>query len=83
MRLNERDVALILSDEGRDVMRLSAVNLPEAGAVAVRIQDTDDVGLWVRTQREDGEHVLLIRWEYVLSVDFPTGEVRRNVGLNL
>ena len=83
MRLNERDVALILSDEGRDVMRFSAVNLPEDGAVAVRIQDTDDVGLWVRTLREDGEHVLLIRWEYVLSVDFPTGEVRRNIGLNL
>jgi hypothetical protein len=82
MRLSERDVALILSDEGREVMRLSAVNLPEAGAVAVRIQDTDDIGLWVRTPREDGEHVLLIRWEYVLSVDFPAGETRRNVGLN-
>jgi len=81
MKLNERDVAVILTDEGRQVMRLSAVNLPEAAAVGVRIQDADDIGLWVRTVREDGEHVLLIRWEYVLSVDFPAGETR-NIGLN-
>jgi len=82
MKLNERDVALILSDEGRQVMALSAVKLPEAGTIAVRIQDADDIRLWVRTAREDGEHVLLIRWEYILSIDFPAGETKRNVGLN-
>ena len=81
MKLNERDVALILSDEGREVMKLAAVRLPEAAAIALRIQDADDIGLWVRTPREDGEHVLLVRWEYALSVDFPAGETRRAIEL--
>ncbi len=77
MKLNERDVALVLSDEGREVMRLSAVTLPAAPAFGVRIEDANDIGLWVRAPREDGDHVLLVRWEYVLSVDFPAGETRR------
>ncbi len=64
-------------------MRLSAVNLPETAAISVRIQDANDIGLWVRAAREDGDHALLIRWEYVLSVDFPAGEIKRNVGLNM
>jgi len=61
MKLNERDVALILSPEGREVMGLSAVNLPETAAFWVKVQDTNDIGLWVRTPREDGDHVLLVR----------------------
>jgi len=83
MKLNERDVSLILSPEGRDVMQSSAINLPQVAAFWVRIQEADDVGLWVRIPREDGDHVLLIRWEYVLSVDFAAGEPKRTAGLNL
>jgi hypothetical protein len=81
MKLGERDVILILSAEGHEVMQLSHVNLPETGAFWVRVEETDDIGLWVRAPREDGDHMLLVRWEYVLSVDFPAGGARRTVGL--
>jgi hypothetical protein len=77
MKLNERDVALLLSEEGRAVMELSHVNLAEGGSFWVRVEEANDLGLWVRAQREDGDHILLIRWEYVLSVDFPAGGVKR------
>lgn len=83
MRLNEREVTLILSPEGREVMQLSALNLPEAAGAWVKIEDSNDIGLWIRAPREDGDHLILIRWEYVLSVDFPAGETKRPVGLNL
>jgi hypothetical protein len=33
------------------------------------VDATDDLGLWVRIQREDGEHSVLIRCEDVLSID--------------
>lgn len=38
------------------------------------------IGIWVRIDREDGEHIVLIRWDYILSVDFPAGETK-TVGL--
>lgn len=80
MRVAQRTVAVILSDEGRGVLQLAAVNVPESAAMLVHVQDTDDLGLWVRTPREDGEHLLLVRWEYVLTVDFPIGETK-TIGL--
>jgi hypothetical protein len=80
VRVAQRTVAVILSDEGRGVLQLAAVNVPESAAMLVHVQDTDDLGLWVRTPREDGEHLLLVRWEYVLTVDFPIGETK-TIGL--
>lgn len=80
MRIAQRTVALILSEEGRGMLQIAAVNVPESAAVLVHVQDTDDLGLWVRTPREDGEHLLLVRWEYVLTVDFPVGETK-TIGL--
>lgn len=32
--------------------------------------------MWVRIQREDEEQLPLIRWEYVLSIDFPAGQTK-------
>ncbi len=76
MRLNERTVAILVSDEGQKVLEAAAVNLPPTSVFLVYVQDSDDMGLWVRTPREDGEHLLLIRWEYVLTIDFAVGETK-------
>jgi len=76
MTVAQPTVALILSQEGREALTLAAVNLPESAAMLVHIQDTDDLGLWVRTPREDGKHLLLVRWDYVLTIDFPVGETK-------
>ncbi len=56
---------------------------PELAAVPIvwrYVQDTDETGLWVRINREDGEHFVLVRREFVLSLDFPAGETK-TVGL--
>jgi hypothetical protein len=82
VRVAQHTVAVILSEEGRAVLQLAAVNVPESAAILVHVQDTDDLGLWVRTPREDGEHLLLVRWEYVLTVDFPIGETK-TMGLKI
>ena len=80
MRLNERTVAVLVSDEGQNALQGAAVNLPPTSVFLVYVQDSDDMGLWVRTPREDGDHLLLIRWEYVLTIDFPVGETK-TIGL--
>ena len=73
MKISEREVAVLMSEEGRQVMQEAALQVSESHFLQVRVEDTDDIGMWVRVDREDGDHLLLIRWEYVLSMDFQVG----------
>lgn len=75
MKITDREVTLFLDDDGRAVMGLAALDTH----YPVYIKETDDMGLWARIQRQDGEHTVLIRWEYVLTMDFSTAV--RKVGL--
>ena len=74
MRISEREASVLLSQEGREVVEHAALHLDESPFLAVRVEDSDDIGLWIRVGREDGDHLLLVRWEYVLSMDFPVGQ---------
>ena len=76
MKLSERTVSVVLSEEGRQVMQLAALNLPDSSAIGLHVVDTDDMGLWVWVSRRDGDHLVLVRWDYVLAVDFLAGETR-------
>jgi hypothetical protein len=67
----------LLSDEGLDALRIALPDLPDSPLVFLFIQETDELGLWVRVKRKDDEdHVLLIRWEFVLTIDLPAAEVK-------
>jgi hypothetical protein len=57
-------------------MGLVAVTTSSSSGLPVYVQDTDDIGIWARIDREDGEHIILIRWDYVLTVDFAAGETK-------
>ena len=74
MKIGERDASVLLSDEGREVLKHAALNLEESSFLSVRMEDSDDIGIWIRVNREDGDHLVLIRWEYVLSMDFAVGQ---------
>ncbi|HEU5232653.1 MAG TPA: hypothetical protein VFU50_07335 [Terriglobales bacterium] len=76
MQINRRDVAVLLTEDGRQVLRLAQLSLPDSASITLEIEDTDDMGLWARVHRGDGDHLILIRWDYVLAVDFPAGEPR-------
>ena len=76
MNISQRRVAIFLDEDGRNVLGLANIRLSEAAGLLVYVQDTDDIGIWVRIDREDGEHIILVRWDYVLSVDFPAGETK-------
>jgi hypothetical protein len=66
MRISKREVRIFLDEEGQRVIGLAAVDL----AAPIYVRDTDDMGIWVRTNRDDGDHLILIRWDYVLCLDF-------------
>jgi hypothetical protein len=73
VKVSERDVSVLLNDEGRQVFQLAALDLTESPFVWVKIEDSDDIGVWIRVEREDGDHLVLVRWEYILSMDFIVG----------
>jgi len=74
MRIGERDIAVVVNAEGQQVLK--ELNLPDVPVQWVHVQDTDDMGIWARVVRPDGDHFVLIRWDFVLSVDFPAGETK-------
>lgn len=81
MKLAGRDVEVVLSEEGQGALRLAGLELPETPVVGFFVDETDEMGMWVRVTRADEVHSLLIRWEYVLSLDL-LREKSRGIGLS-
>ena len=77
MKLVTRQVEVVLSDEGQTALRLAGFDFPEAVLPLFFVEDTDDLGMWVRATRNDGVHSVLIRWEFVLSLDLVPPEMKR------
>jgi hypothetical protein len=75
--LTGRTVTVILSDDARDAMQRAVAETVDPLVIAGLVQDTDELGVWLRVGPEDDKRVLLLRWEYVLSVTFPAREQER------
>jgi hypothetical protein len=43
----------------------------DRNVVSVDVEETDDIGIWVRVERKSSTHVLLIRWEFILGIELP------------
>lgn len=73
MNLSKRKVSLVLSEDGKTALELAGLRWETAGLL-LEVEDSDDMGVWVRIQREEEEHILLVRWDYILTMDFPSEE---------
>jgi hypothetical protein len=82
VKLEDRRVVLYLSDEGRRVMRQAGIDVLDAGGFSFDVQEAVEHGLWVRMDFEDGQHVILIRWNYILAIDVGGGEIRTEGRVN-
>jgi hypothetical protein len=80
VKLSAQTVTVILTEEGKQVLGLASVNLPESPTLIVTVEETDDLGLWIRITKEAQVHFLLLRWEFVLSIDIAR-ETGKLVGL--
>jgi hypothetical protein len=81
MKLAGRDVQVVLSEDGQSALRLAGLELPETPLTGFSVEETDEMGIWVRVTRDDEIHSLLIRWEFVRSLDL-LREKRRGIGLS-
>jgi hypothetical protein len=76
MKLTGQTVTILLTEDGRQVLSLASIGLPESNFLTVSVEESEDMGLWIRVPREDQMHFLLIRWEYILSIDMQSGTSR-------
>jgi hypothetical protein len=76
MKLAGQSVTLVLTDEGREILALGAVDVPESSRMIVSVEETEDLGIWIRIPREGQMHFFLLRWEYVLGIDLQSGTGR-------
>jgi hypothetical protein len=74
LNLRRKQIQVLLSDEGRQALSLAVPDLPESGVASVAVEDSDDLGIWIRQGRLDGEHFLLVRWEFVVTIDVPDNQ---------
>lgn len=74
MRLSQRRIGLWLNKSGVSERVAEFAELPADPFVDVL--DSDEHGLWVKTNRADGAHVVLVRWEYIALVDVLLGGVK-------
>jgi|HubBroStandDraft_6_1064221.scaffolds.fasta_scaffold147559_3 hypothetical protein len=79
MDLAAQNVVLHLSDEGRRVLQQVGVPMPEAAAVWFEVEEVQEQGIWVRFEFDDGQHLLLVLWKYVVALDVPKA-VRQSAG---
>jgi hypothetical protein len=82
VRLDQQGVWIYLSEQGRVVLQTAGVQVPESRTTWFVVKESDTLGIWAYLPREDGMHILLIRWEYIFAVDLPEGEVRTEGFLN-
>ncbi len=61
MTIRQRAVSLIVSQDGQQVLGIAA-GLPASQSYSFIADEANDLGLWVKIEREDGEHLQLIRW---------------------
>lgn len=74
MNIAGQRVSILLDSDGRAVLELSGVHFGDSPALLADVDETDDLGIWIKVERDDGSHLVLVRWDYVLSVDFLEAE---------
>lgn len=80
MKLGGQTLAVILTEEGKAILRQAITDLPDSPILVVTVEETDDLGVWIRVAFDAQVHFLLIRWEFILLMDV-TREQGRLVGL--
>jgi hypothetical protein len=75
MEFENQDLVVVLNHAGRGALRDLGIDT-ESSPVLFHALEKDEQGIWILHQREDGDHVVLIRSEHMQALDVARGEVR-------
>ncbi len=73
MEIENQDVVVVLDHEGRGALRDLGIDT-QSSPVLVHAVEKDEQGVWILDQREDGDHLVLVRWEHIRALDIARGE---------
>jgi hypothetical protein len=75
MKLDERVAVVHLSDEDRGMLQQVGVDGPTTPGVSFDVKESDEQGVWVRLEYQDGPYMFLLRGNYILAMDMPLGAI--------
>jgi hypothetical protein len=78
MRLAGRTVTFFLGEDGKEFFHRITGEEHSPDLVTADVEETDDVGIWIRMQRRKSPaSLVLLRWEFILGIELPvdTGKV--------
>jgi hypothetical protein len=75
MEIENQDLVLVLNHKGRGALRDLGIDI-QSSPVLFHALEKDEHGIWILDQREDGEHLVLVRWEHIQALDLTRGAVK-------
>ncbi len=75
MKLTGRNTAFFLTEEGQAFFQMVTREGPWV-SVSADVEETDDVGIWLRMERSGSPRFLLLRWEFILGIEVQDEKVR-------
>jgi hypothetical protein len=81
VKLAGKTATVLLTEDGRQVLQLAKIGLPETDLLLVVVQETEDLGVGIRIERGQQDRFFLLRWEYVLGIDVPNETAGNLLGL--
>jgi hypothetical protein len=89
VNLNGKNASIYLSEEGKifpDAIvggRLSVFDAGDGqhGIVTADVEESEDLGVWLRLERDGTSRFFLIRWEFIVGVEFNNDGKGRVFGL--
>jgi hypothetical protein len=76
VNLSGQAATVILTEDGRQTLSLADVDTSDSPQMRVSVEESEDLGLWIRVPRDGQMHVFLLRWEYILGIDLESGKGR-------
>lgn len=82
MEIEDQDIVVVLSHEGRGALRDLGIDTQPA-PVLLHAMEKDEHGVWILYQQEDGDHLVLVRWEHIQALDIARGQATPVGSLNV
>ena len=82
MKLQGRELAVVLTDDGRQALAMLGWEQNDEKTLLLYVEETEEMGLWVRSPKSRGEHIVFIWWEFILTMDLLQKEAK-SIGYQL
>ena len=69
MNLTGETALVFVTEDGATILARANLRSDSANTFKVTIAESEDLGLWIRVQRNGKPNVLLLQWGYILSLE--------------